>query len=577
VLFGDLLFPIVSLGVAVILFEGGLTLRLHEIREQRRALRKLLTIGVLVTWGIVTAGAHYIMDFSWELALLFGALMTVTGPTVIKPLLRTIRPKPEIANILHWEGIILDVLGAILIVLVYQSIVSGQAELAVPVTLAFMVVTGIVMGAAGAWFLAFLLRRHLLPHYLHHVFSLALVLMVFALSNTLVHESGLLAVTLMGMMLANMKGIDIEDILFFKESLSVLLISVLFVILAARLEIQPLLDLGWAALAMLALILFIARPLSVFAATAGSQLKWRSRLLLSWVAPRGIVAAAVSALFAIRLEEFGFAEATLLVPVTFLVIIGTVLLHGLTARPLANWLKVTEPEPNGILVLGANPLARAIATALNSQGIITRLADTGWENVRRARMAGLDSYFGRIVSDHADRNLNLTGIGKLLALSPNSLLNALAVMSYKNEFGAENIYYLMNSSEESSEEERGRHFRFTGKRLFSEEATYASLAELMSEGAQVHTTKLTTEFDFSDYRKQYRNEAVLLFAIDPNEKLHFFTAGGRLLPEPGWLLTALLPEDVLAETQAEEESNAGSNDRIAVQEKAVGKESKVAD
>ncbi|MEJ2317583.1 MAG: sodium:proton antiporter [Gammaproteobacteria bacterium] len=556
-LFGDLLFPIVSLGVAVILFEGGLTLRLDEIRGQRRVLRNLLVVGVILTWGISAAGAHYLMHFSWEVAFLFGALMTVTGPTVIKPLLRTIRPRSEIANILHWEGIILDVVGAILTVLVYQYIVTQQIGETIPVTLFLMILTGLTLGAAGAWLLASLLRRHLLPHYLHHVFSLALVLMIFAISNSLIHESGLLAVTLMGMMLANMKGIDIEDILFFKESLSVLLISVLFVVLAARLEISPLLDMGWTSLAMLALIMLVARPVSVMLSTMRSRLDWRARVLLAWVAPRGIVAAAVSALFALRLEELGHEEAGLLVPLTFLVIIGTVLLQGITARPLARRLKVMEPEPNGILILGANPLARAIAATLNSLGVITRLADTGWENVRRARMEGLDSYFGRVVSERAERNLNLSGIGKLLAISPNSSMNALAMIRFKNEFGAENVYYLMNSEEDISEDVHGRHFQFTGRQLFTEETTYAELAGMLSEGAKIHTTKLSEKFDFYDYREKYRNSAVLLFAVDPKSKLHFFTARDELLPETDWSICGLIPGELLEQENGEATINPG--------------------
>jgi NhaP-type Na+/H+ or K+/H+ antiporter len=556
-LFGDLLFPIVSLGVAVILFEGGLTLRLDEIRGQRRVLRNLLVVGVILTWGISAAGAHYLMHFSWEVAFLFGALMTVTGPTVIKPLLRTIRPRSEIANILHWEGIILDVVGAILTVLVYQYIVTQQIGETIPVTLFLMILTGLTLGAAGAWLLASLLRRHLLPHYLHHVFSLALVLMIFAISNSLIHESGLLAVTLMGMMLANMKGIDIEDILFFKESLSVLLISVLFVVLAARLEISPLLDMGWTSLAMLALIMLVARPVSVMLSTMRSRLDWRARVLLAWVAPRGIVAAAVSALFALRLEELGHEEAGLLVPLTFLVIIGTVLLQGITARPLARRLKVMEPEPNGILILGANPLARAIAATLNSLGVITRLADTGWENVRRARMEGLDSYFGRVVSERAERNLNLSGIGKLLAISPNSSMNALAMIRFKNEFGTENIYYLMNSEEDISEDVHGRHFQFTGRQLFTEETTYAELAGMLSEGAKIHTTKLSEKFDFYDYREKYRNSAVLLFAVDPKSKLHFFTARDELLPETDWSICGLIPGELLEQENGEATINPG--------------------
>ncbi len=555
-LFGELLFPFVSLGVAVILFEGGLTLKLHDIRGLRKAVLNLLTLGVLLTWGIAAVAARLLLDFSWELALLFGALMTVTGPTVIKPLLRTMRPKSEIAKVLHWESIILDPVGALLTVLVYQFIVSSQPGHEVSLTFFATLITGILSGVAGAYLLALLLRHHLIPHYLRNVFSLVLVLMVFALSNTLHSESGLLAVTLMGMMLANMKNVDIEDILFFKESLSVLLISMLFIVLAARLEFAPLMEIGWAAAGMLAVIMFIARPVSVLSSTVGSQLDWRARTLLCWVAPRGIVAAAVSALFALRLGEFGYEGASVLVPLTFLIIIGTVFIQGITARPLAHLLKVAEPEPRGVLIVGANPVARHLAKALNQLDIPVMLADTGWENVRAARMEGFNTYFGRVVSEHADRHMDMAGIGKLLALSPHSTLNALACIRFKPEFGSGNIFRLQTSQDEQEEEKKAEHPSFTGRRLFGEEVTLATLLSLISQGAEIHTTTLSEDFDYTRYWEKYQHRATPLFAIDPQERLYFITTDEKLQLKPGWKIASLLPSD-----EVEQKNEARAKDR----------------
>jgi len=554
-LFGELLFPIISLGVAVILFEGGLTLRLHEIRGLGSAVRNLLTLGVLLTWGIAAAGAKWLTDFSWELALLFGALMTVTGPTVIKPLLRTMRPKSEIARVLHWESIILDPVGALLTVLVFQYIISAQPGHEVSITFIRMVATGLISGIVGAFILATLLRRHVIPHYLQNVFSLVLVLMIFTASNAIHHESGLLAVTLMGMMLANMKQVDIEDILFFKESLSVLLISVLFIILAARLEFAPLLSLGWAAIGLLAIIMFLARPVAVLTSTLGTKLDWRARILLSWVAPRGIVAASVSALFALRLGELDYTGAGLLVPLTFLVIIGTVLLQGVTARPLAHLLKVAEPEPDGVLIVGANPLARAIAKALEQLELPVKLADTGWENVSAARMDGFDTYFGRVVSEHADRHMELIGIGKLMALSPHSTLNALACIRFKAEFGAGNIFRLQTSEEEHADDQRALHRSFTGRKLFGQSITHAKLASMLSQGASIHITTLSEDFDFTRYKEEYRNRAIPLFALDTQERLQAFTAGETLEPKPGWKVASILPAELLEKNQEKKDAN----------------------
>lgn len=540
-LLGDLLFPFVSLGVAIILFEGGLTLKLHDIKGLGRAVTNLLTLGVLLTWLTAAVAARLLFGFSWELALLFGAIMTVTGPTVIKPLLRTMRPNAEIAKVLHWEGIILDPLGAFLTVLVFQYIVSAQPGQQVSFTFFATITTGVLSGTIGAFMLGLLLRRHIIPHYLRNVFSLALVLLIFVLSNAIHTESGLLAVTLMGIVLTNMKNVDIEDILFFKESLSVLLISVLFIVLAARLELAPLIEIGGSALGMLAVIMFISRPLAVLSSTIRTKLDWHSRALLCWVAPRGIVAAAVSALFALRLEELGKEMAELLVPLTFLIIIGTVFIQGITARPLARLLNVAEPEPLGVLIVGADPVARAIAEALNKIGVATILADTGWENVKAARMEGFNTYFGRVVSEHADRHLNLGGIGNLLALSSHSSLNALACIRFKSEFGTENTYRLQTSEDEQAEGQKAEHPSFTGRKLFGEEITHDKLHSLLEQGADIHITSLSEDFNFTRFRERYGHSATLLFALDNQDKLHFFAIDDKLQPKPGWKIASLLP------------------------------------
>ena len=355
VLFGDLLFPIASLGVAVILFEGSLTLRWHEVRGQERMVRNLVTIGALITWGAIGATAHWILDLPWSLALLLGALLTVTGPTVIVPLLRTVRPVQRIAHILRWEGIIIDPVGALLAVLVFEFILSGERGHTL-VVLAGAIAGGSAIGLAGGWTLAELLRRHKIPEYLHNSVALALVLAVFSLANLAVEESGLLAVTVMGILLANRKDIDTEDILNFKETLSVLLISFLFIVLAARMDLEILTNLGWDAALFFAAIVIVVRPLMVLVSGIGSKLPWREQALIAGVAPRGIVAAAVSALFAIKLERVGIPEAGQLVALTFMVIVGTVVLQSLTARPMARWLRVAEPEPRGVLIVGGNPV-----------------------------------------------------------------------------------------------------------------------------------------------------------------------------------------------------------------------------
>lgn len=448
-LFADLLFPMISLSVAVILFEGSLTLKLDEIRSLASVVRNLITVGVLITWLITAVATHHLIGFPYELAFLFGAVVVVTGPTVIVPILRTVRPNAKIANILRWEGIVIDPLGALLAVLVFDFIISSQSGNALEtVSLVFgrIVLVGTTLGSLAAFFLGHILRRHLIPEYLRNVLSLTLVFAVYAGADHLAHESGLLSVTVMGMVLANLKNTDIDDILDFKESLSILLISGLFIILAARIEFYQFRELGWNALGVLAAIMLLARPIAVWVSSFTSDLNPREKLLIAWIGPRGIVAAAVASLFAIRLEAEGYPGASLLVPLTFFIIIGTVIIQSVTAKTIAHWLGVREPPPTGFLIVGSGNVARIIGKALQESGFKVILTDSNWENTSQARMEGLNTYFGNPASEHADRNLDLTGIGKMLAMTGNTNQNSLASLRFKSEFGMQNIFELKTNT-----------------------------------------------------------------------------------------------------------------------------------
>lgn len=546
-LFGDLLFPIVSLSVAIILFEGSLTLKFDEIRHLQKVVRNLLTFGVVIIWLIIAVATHYLLKFSWELSLLFGALMVVTGPTVIIPMLRTVRPNVTISNILRWEGIAIDPIGAILAVLVFEFILSshghGTASLAHTLLIfGKTVAVGCGIGAIAGYLLGLVLRNHLLPEYLHNVATLTLVFAVFALSNYISEESGLLTVTIMGIWLANMKNVAVEDILDFKESLSILLISGLFILLAVRLDFAQFEAIGIAGFFLFLVIQLIARPVKVFFCTLGSDLTWQERTLISWIGPRGIVAAAVSALFALRLQELNIEHAELLVPLAFTIIIGTVFLQGSTAKLLANWLNVAEPEDKGFLIIGANPVARMIAKALNDIGYRTRLTDASWTNAQASRMEGLDTYYGNAVSEHADRHLDLIGLGQVLTLTPQQELNALAGLRYRSEFGKNHIFFVSTDKDETDENSRTT-VSHDAHILFDNDVTFAKLASLVSQGASIKQTKLSDSFSYEDYQQQYGSRAIPLFAIDNKENLRFFTANEELEPEQDWTIISLVQDE----------------------------------
>lgn len=538
--FGSALFPLVSLGVALILFEGSLGLRWSEIRGVAPAVVNLVSIGAVVSLLVLAAAAHYIARLPWELALLFGALTCVTGPTVVAPMLRAVRPNARVANVLRWEGIIIDPIGALFAVLVFNWILLGMGGNTFGSALgafAWTTLIGAAFGIGGAFALGLLLRRQWVPEYLQTYGTLVAVLSVFALSNAAAAESGLLAVTIMGMRLGNDPEVHTDDIMHFKEHLSTLLISLLFIVLAARLD-WPSLPVAAGGLAILLVALVVARPLSVLVSTLGSNLTWNERALIAWIAPRGIVAAAVSALFALRLEQRGVAGAEHLVPLTFLIIIGTVVLQSATSRRLARRLGVSEPDRRGVLIVGANRVARALAQALQQQKITTLLADDDWMAIREARMAGLPTFYGNPASEHADLHLDLTGIGSLLAMSTQREFNTLACVRFEPDFGRNRIYRLRILP--PGEAPRQTYARLQrGRPLFGSHVTHRQVAERLDTGESIRSTRLTEAFGWKAYREKQGEDALLLFAIDERGALRPATGKEEWQPKAGWTLITL--------------------------------------
>jgi NhaP-type Na+/H+ or K+/H+ antiporter len=545
-MFGDLLLPFVSLAVAVILFEGSLTLRLGEIRGLGPVILRLVSVGAAITVAILAWAGHVLAGLSWPIALLFGAVVSVTGPTVIVPMLRSVRPNERISNILRWEGIIIDPLGALIAVLMFELIVSGKRAGDAEHWLVFgeTVAVGAACGFGAARLLGYALRRHLVPEYLQNLGALTLVLASFALANAIRDESGLLAVTVMGIVLANTKGLQMDDILDFKEHLSTLLITLLFIILAARLEGPiPLITVA-GGIGVLLVAQVVARPAAVLASTLFSSLVWRERALLAWIAPRGIVAAAVSALFALRLQQLEVADADKLVPLTFLMIIGTVLIQSATAGPLARWLKVADPDPNGVLIIGSDRLARAFAKALADLKLPVLVADEDWSGIREARMQGMRTFFGNPVSEHADRNLDLVGIGRLLALSTRRELNSLACVRYRPEFGANRVVYLRLLPSESGESSRTDFAQnLAAPQLLGEQVTRAQLEALLDRGWRLKATGLSEEFDYQAFLARRGADTLVPFALNERGQLRVATDGYRIEPKPGWTVVAFVPPE----------------------------------
>jgi NhaP-type Na+/H+ or K+/H+ antiporter len=540
-LFGDLLFPVVSLSVAIILFEGSLTLRMKDIAGHGNMVRNLCSIGVLVTLGITAIVAHLSLGITWQLAFLFGAIVTVTGPTVIVPMLRTVRPLANIGNILRWEGIIIDPIGALLAVLVYEYIVSTQSALSHTLfAFALTISVGVGFGLGIGYFLGVSLRKKWIPHYLQNTAVLTLILGAFAISNLLAHESGLLTVTIAGMVLANMRDVDVDDILEFKETLSVLLISGLFILLATRLELDAIYQLGNGALIVLLAIMFIARPLAVLFSAIGTGLQWRELAFLSWVAPRGIVAAAVSALFSLKLEAIGYAQVEIIVPMVFLVIIFTVVIQSLTAKPMALLLQVRAPAPTGYLIFGGNKFSRFLAKEMIAQGISVKIADTNWDAIREARMAEIPVYFGNPMSEHATRTLNIDAVGTVLILSPYKQLNPLVGYHFTDTLGEGKVWGLTNNEQGIRPSHQVSKHYADQLALFDEGISYSFLASSMARGATIKTTAITDSFSYKDYLQTYRERVTPLIALDTNKHSHVFLTNNELSPKSGWKVISLI-------------------------------------
>ncbi len=525
-----LLFPIVSLAVAVILLEGGLTLKLSELRTSGRAVWQLCSLGACVSWALTAVAAWAILGLEGRLATLLGAVLVVTGPTVVIPLLRHVRPSRRVGSVLKWEGIVIDPVGAVLAVLVFEhffAVAEGVHPGRPVVELAQTLSVGVLGGAGGAWLLACGIRRYWVPDYLHATLVLTVALAAFAVSNYLQPESGLVTVTLLGIVLGNHKDVRVHHVLEFKEHLGVLLISVLFVVLGSRLQPADLLAVGWRGLLFLAALLLVVRPACVLLATLGTALTWRERVFVACLAPRGIVAASVASVFALKLSSLDAPvspAATQLVPITFLVIVGTVSVYGLLAAPLARRLGLADPNPQGLLIVGAEPWVQPIAAAVLSEGIPVRLVDTNYTSVAEARMAGLPAECASILAEQTHEELELSGIGRLLALTSNDEVNMLAAREFTPLFGRANVYGLPPARTGTGRRAASAaHLR--GRTLFGAELHHARLVQRLREGAVIKKTRLTSSFTPEDFQRRYGPSAVVLFVIAEDRRLHVCGVG----------------------------------------------------
>lgn len=434
--FGPLLKPIIGIAVAVILFEGGLHLRLRDLRGIETPVRRMVLLGVPLAWALGSAAAHYLAGLAWPVALLLGGILVVTGPTVVIPLLRQAKLERDTAAVLKWEGIVNDPVGALLAVVVLEVATAGEGATARVLGLSAVgIAAAAALGFAVGKGVAFLIERGHIAEFLKGPAILGIALACYLAGNVLQNEAGLAAVTVLGVTLANTGLADIDQMRRLKEYITVILVSGLFIILAASLERGMLAQLGWGTLAFVAAVMFVVRPLSTLVATFGTALSWRHRLLVGWIAPRGIVAVSMAGLLGTILVSEGFADGGRLVPLTFAVVIATVVLHGFTIRPLGRYLGLAAGPGHGVLIVGADRWSTALAVTFGETGVPVVLSDTNPHHLEEAREAGVETFRGEILSDLAEHRLDFNRFEHVLAATDDDTYNALVCTQFAGEVG----------------------------------------------------------------------------------------------------------------------------------------------
>lgn len=530
-LFGDFYRPMIGIAVAVILFEGGLTLNLAELRGISAAVRRLIFPGAFVAWTLGAAAARYVGGLAWETAILFAGVMVVTGPTVIAPLLRQSKLNSRPAALLKWEGIVNDPLGALLAVLAYEVAVLdvGVAHEGAPAQIVASLVLAALLDAGFGFVLgkaiAMLFRRGWTAEYLKPPILLVAVLVCFEIANLLQEEGGLVAVTVMGMTLANSRVASINELRLFKENVAVLLISGVFVILTANLTWQNFAALDARAYLFLAAMLFVVRPATVFLSTIGADLPWRERLLVGWIAPRGIVAVAVTSFFGASLASgistsleaaadpaarealaYSLASAEKMIPLAFAMVFATVVLHGFTISPLAKLLGLASSERPGVLISGSSLWSAALAKALADADVPVLVADASWRRLRPAREAGLQTYYGELLSEVTEHHLELNRYGVLLAVGGNEAHNALVCTDLAPEMGRAAIYQV-NARGKDDDNRRALSYTLQGRTLLKSAAPLDQLMNRHFAGWRFRKATLSEEFTPEAYQKSLAKDA----------------------------------------------------------------------
>ena len=543
--FGELFSPVISAAVAIILFEGSLNLSFQELRGVGRPIFRISTIGAFVAWVLGSLTAHYIAGLSWAVAFVIGGLFTVTGPTVIMPLLRQAKLNPRPAKILKWEGIIVDPIGALLAVFAFEIITFLTAENPDVTQLIFFFIASVfavLLGWACGRGLGYVFETGHIPEFLKSPAVVVVVIFCFTFADIIMHETGLLSVTAMGITLANIGIGSISDMRHFKENISVLLISTIFIMLTASLERETLLEIfSPNIIGYVLLMMFAVRPLSIFLSTIKTSLTFNEKLLVGWIAPRGIVALTVSGYFAEILLDAGYEDAKILTALTFALVISTVVAHGFSIGWLAKKLNLSSEGKPGALIIGSNPFTVRLAKSLQDMNIPVIVVDSSWEHLSLARNAGVPFYHGDMLSEQTEHILDTIPYDYLLAITNDHAYNSLVCTTFTPEYGRTNVFKVSPYTYFKDGYSSGIVSKVGGRILFDKKFSLEDLLEKVEAGYVFRQTTLTQKYGLEQYLQDKDDSTVFLYLVKPSGVLKFFSEEMRTVPSAGDTIVSLTP------------------------------------
>ncbi|ARD48940.1 sodium:proton antiporter [Sporosarcina sp. P33] len=540
----ELYSPLISLAVAIILFEGSSNLDFREIRDISKSVFRVVTLGAFLAWILGSVTAHFIAGLTWEVSFIIGGLFVVTGPTVIIPLLRNAKLKPRTAAVLKWEGIIVDPAGPLLALFAYEVIkVITNEHLSLHYLLNFFggaalaAVLGLVMGLL----ISVMANKGQFPEYLKSPVILAFVLLCFTMAEVIMHETGMLAVTVMGLVLGRSKRYvsSIGNVGHFVENVSVMLTSTVFILLTASLARETIAQIfTLPIIGFVAVMLFVVRPLSIWLSTIGTELVWREKLLIGWIAPRGIVALTVAGYFASTLADDGYEEASLLTALTFALVFITVIAHGFTLGPLAKKLNLASNEPPGVLIVGASSFSISLAKQLKDMNIPVLIVDPSHGRLRPAVESGIDTFTGQILSERSRFSIDLAPYDTILSMTGDASYNALITQSFAPEFGFNNTFSLTAVSNHQMSKS-ALPISLKAHLLFEEGATFPELNRKINTDYEIGLFEWEgTETDLL-FKDIIPETATALFVKKKNNTLVFATLQKKISLDAGDQLVVL--------------------------------------